>query len=158
MIYVTADLHGDVDRLRSLPVKLGRKDTLIVLGDFGFLWDGSKAEKKMLKWLGKRRYQLLFLDGAHENYDLLDSYEVTDFAGGRAQQISGKLYHLMRGEVYTIEEKKLLCFGGGESPDGNRGILPIPSQADAEDFHPQRKPGKPAGRRGIQPIRQIPEQ
>lgn len=117
MIYVTADLHGDVDRLRSLPVKLGRKDTLIVLGDFGFLWDGSKAEKKMLKWLGKRRYQLLFLDGAHENYDLLDSYEVTDFAGGRAQQISGKLYHLMRGEVYTIEEKKLLCFGGGESPD-----------------------------------------
>ncbi|MFR1808666.1 MAG: calcineurin-like phosphoesterase, partial [Pygmaiobacter massiliensis] len=71
MIYVTADLHGDVDRLRSLPVKLGRKDTLIVLGDFGFLWDGSKAEKKMLKWLGKRRYQLLFLDGAHENYDLL---------------------------------------------------------------------------------------
>ena len=40
-----------------------------------------------------------------------------DFAGGRAQQINGKLYHLMRGEVYTIEEKKLLCFGGGESAD-----------------------------------------
>ncbi|MEG0803795.1 MAG: metallophosphoesterase, partial [Pygmaiobacter sp.] len=117
MIYVTADLHGDLDRLRDLPVRLKRRDTLIVLGDFGFLWSGDSAEKKKLRWLGKRPYHLLFLDGAHENYDLLREYPVTDFLGGRAQQISGRLYHLLRGEIYTIEEKTLLCFGGGESED-----------------------------------------
>ena len=118
MIYVTADLHGDPDRLREAAAKrLKRQDTLIVLGDFGFLWRGDKAEQKLLKWLGKRPYTLLFLDGAHENYDLLREYAVESYAGGRARRISGRLYHLLRGEVYTIEGKKLLCFGGGESED-----------------------------------------
>ena len=55
MIYVTADLHGDADRLKEAAVKrLKRQDTLIVLGDFGFLWRGDKEEQKLLKWLGKR--------------------------------------------------------------------------------------------------------
>ena len=67
MIYVTADLHGDPDRLREAAAKrLKRQDTLIVLGDFGFLWRGDKAEQKLLKWLGKRPYTLLFLDGGGE--------------------------------------------------------------------------------------------
>jgi len=118
MIYVTADLHGDVLRLKEAAIKrLGKRDTLIILGDFGFLWDGSKREKKLLKWLGRRRYQLLFVDGAHENYDLLAGYPVEPLLGGQARHISGKLYQLMRGEIYTIEDKTLLCFGGGESED-----------------------------------------
>ncbi|WP_243166019.1 metallophosphoesterase family protein [Anaerofilum hominis] len=118
LIYVTADLHGDADRLKEAAVKrLKRQDTLIVLGDFGFLWRGDKEEQKLLKWLGKRPYTLLFLDGAHENYDLLRDYPAEPYAGGRARHISGRLYHLLRGEVYTIENKKLLCFGGGESED-----------------------------------------
>ena len=68
MVYLTADLHGDLDRLREAEKKLRRKDTLIVLGDFGFLWSGDKAERKLLRRLGKRKYTLLFLDGAHENF------------------------------------------------------------------------------------------
>lgn len=117
MIYVTADLHGDIDRLKKLPCRLTRKDTLIVLGDFGFLWKGDRAEKKLLHWLGKRPYQLLFLDGAHENFDLLGEYPAEDFAGAKARRISGRLYQLLRGEIYTIEGKTLLCMGGGESVD-----------------------------------------
>ena len=43
MIYVTADTHGEIDRFKEKDIRrLGRKDTLIVMGDFGFLWDGSK--------------------------------------------------------------------------------------------------------------------
>ena len=61
MVYLTADLHGDLDRLREAEKKLRRKDTLIVLGDFGFLWSGDKAERKLLRRLGKRKYTLLFL-------------------------------------------------------------------------------------------------
>lgn len=117
MIYVTADLHGDIDRLKKLPCRLTRKDTLIVLGDFGFLWTGSKAEQRQLKWLGRRPYQLLFLDGAHENYSLLKNYPAESFAGGEAQTISGRLRRLLRGEIYTIEDKTLFCMGGGESTD-----------------------------------------
>ena len=95
MIYVTADTHGEIDRFKEKDIRrLGRKDTLIVLGDFGFLWDGSKQEQKNLHWLTKRRYKILFLDGCH-----------------------GNVYYICRGSVLEIEDKKLLCFGGGESFD-----------------------------------------
>ena len=55
MIYVTADLHGDATRLRTKEIRrLKKGDTLIVLGDFGFLWQGTPKEKKLLKKLGKK--------------------------------------------------------------------------------------------------------
>lgn len=118
MIYVMSDTHGDVSRFRTPAVRrLKKTDTLIVLGDFGFLWNDSDAEKRALKKLGKVRYQLLFLDGSHENFDLLAQYPEVNFAGGTAQQLGKRLYRLRRGELYTIEEHTLLAFGGGESLD-----------------------------------------
>ena len=72
LIYVTGDLHGDMERFKSKKLKkLKKGDTLIVCGDFGFVWDGGKKEQKLLKWIGKRRYQILFVDGTHENFDRL---------------------------------------------------------------------------------------
>lgn len=118
MVYVTGDIHGEIERFQEKELKrLKKKDTLIVLGDFGFLWNGSKEERKNLKWLTKRRYQLLFLDGCHENFDMLKEYPVVDYMGGKAHHLGGNLYHIMRGSILEIEGKKLLCFGGGESCD-----------------------------------------
>lgn len=118
MIYVTSDLHGDLDRLKTAAVKkLRRHDTLIVLGDFGFIWEDSKKEKKLLKKLGKRKFQILFLEGTHDNYELLKQYPQELFCGGEARLISGKLRQLCRGGVFEIEGKKLFCFGGGVSRD-----------------------------------------
>lgn len=118
MIYVTGDIHGQIDRFGEKPLKrLKKQDTLVVLGDFGFLWDDSKQEQKNLKWLAKRRYQLLFIDGCHENFDLLRDYPIVEYKGGRARHLGGNLYYILRGSVLDIEGKKLLCFGGGESED-----------------------------------------
>ena len=73
MVYLTGDTHGDIDRFKHGKLRwLGKRDTVVVLGDFGFVWDGSKEEQKKLDWLRKRPYTLLFLDGSHENYDLLN--------------------------------------------------------------------------------------
>ena len=72
MVYLTGDTHGELDRFKHGKLRwLGKRDVVLVLGDFGFVWDGSKAEQKKLDWLRKRPYTLLFLDGSHENYDLL---------------------------------------------------------------------------------------
>lgn len=50
MIYFTGDLHGDYDRFKSKELKkLKKGDTLIVCGDFGFLWDGSKKNSRFSK-------------------------------------------------------------------------------------------------------------
>ena len=75
MVYLTGDTHGDIDRFKHGKLRwLGKRDTVVVLGDFGFVWDGSREEQKKLDWLRKRPYTLLFLDGSHENYDLLKQY------------------------------------------------------------------------------------
>lgn len=118
MIYVTADLHGDATRLRTKEIRrLKKGDTLIVLGDFGFLWQGTPKEKKLLKKLGKKKYQILFLDGAHENFDLLEQYPVEEWGGGQVRRIDGNLRYLMRGQVYVIEGKRIFTMGGGESDE-----------------------------------------
>jgi len=115
MIYVTGDTHGDLERFKK-PMfrKIKKRDTLIICGDFGFIWDGGKREKRILKWLGKRRYDVLFVDGVHENFDELESYPVEQWNGGNTRVISGKLRQLMRGNVFNIDGKKVLAFGGGD--------------------------------------------
>ncbi len=118
MVYITGDVHGDLSRFRHGKLRwLGKKDTLIILGDFGFIWAGDQQEKDALAWLARRKYTILFLDGTHENFDLLGEYPVSEYCGGKVHQIAGNLYHACRGSVFTIEDKKILCFGGGESTD-----------------------------------------
>lgn len=118
LIYVTGDTHGEMRRFHASELRrLKKGDTLIICGDFGFLWDGGEQEEKNLRKIGKLKYNVLFLDGTHENFDLLSRYPVEEWNGGKVQHICGGLYHLMRGQVYTIDGAKLFTFGGGESPD-----------------------------------------
>ncbi len=118
MIYVTGDTHGDYSRFKDPAIKkLRRGDTLIICGDFGFFWNGSRKEKSTIKKLTKKGYTIAFLDGCHENFDILEEYPVTEWNGGKARVIANNLIHLMRGQVYTIEDKKIFTFGGGHSQD-----------------------------------------
>lgn len=120
MIYVTGDIHGDITRFKNRKIKrLKKSDTLIVCGDFGFVYDDSEQEKKALKWLSKRRYNIVFVDGAHDNTELLQNYELCDFAGAPARRINDRVYLLLRGEVYNIEDKKIFAFGSGLSESYN---------------------------------------
>lgn len=118
MIFITGDTHADFSRFKNPMLrKLRKNDALIICGDFGFIWDGSPKEKKLLKKIGKLPYNVLFVEGSHENYDLLEQYEITEWCGGKTRQISGRLRQLMRGEVFTIAEKTVFAFGGGQTDD-----------------------------------------
>lgn len=118
MIYITGDIHGDFTRFKSPMLrKLRKNDALIVCGDFGFIWDGTAQEKKLLKKIGKLRYNVLFVEGSHDNYDLLEDYPVEEWCGGKTRPISGRLRQLMRGQVFEIAEKTVFAFGGGQSDD-----------------------------------------
>ncbi|MCL2036464.1 MAG: metallophosphoesterase [Oscillospiraceae bacterium] len=134
-IYVTGDTHGDIERFKQPAFrKIRKRDSLIICGDFGFIWDGGNKEKRLLKWLGKRRFDVLFVEGAHENFDELESYEVENWCGGKTRKISGKLRQLMRGQVFEIADKKILTFGGGEpdTPSETPGANPGTNPADYE--------------------------
>lgn len=124
MIYITGDTHGDFSRFKNPMLrKLRKQDALIICGDFGFIWDGGKREQKLLKKIGRLPYNVLFVEGSHENYDLLEEYEVSEWCGGKTRQISGRLRQLMRGQVYTIAEKTIFAFGGGQSDDTYSGLV-----------------------------------
>lgn len=123
MIYVTGDTHRDAHRLsRQALNRLRENDTLIICGDFGFVWDGSAKEHKLLHDLGSRKYHICFIDGTHENFSLLNEYPEVTWKYGKARQIADNLFYLMRGEVYHIEGLKILTMGGGESPDRDMRI------------------------------------
>ena len=119
MVYITGDTHGDISWFKNPKVKkLGEKDILIICGDFGFLWNPkSEAEKKNLEILKSKKYTICFLDGAHENFDMLDAYTPYRWKGGNAHKIANNIFHLMRGEIFTLDNKTFFVMGGGESDD-----------------------------------------
>jgi len=111
-------MHGDEQRLYDRKIRrLKKGDTLIVCGDFGFVWNGSKAEQKLLDYLGRRRYTVCFVGGTHENYDMIYSNRQTVWKGGRVNRISGNLLYMNRGQIFDIDGVKIFTFGGGESQD-----------------------------------------
>ena len=92
-------------------------DYLIICGDFGGVWDGSKEDEKLLNWYARQPYTTLFVDGNHENHTLLSQYPVEGWYGGKIHRIRLNLIHLMRGQYYTIDGKTFLTMGGAVSTD-----------------------------------------
>ena len=79
MLYITGDCHGDFRRftVKNFPEQkqLTKQDCVLIAGDFGGVWDGSRQEQYWLDWLDARPFTTLFVDGNHENFDLLEQYE-----------------------------------------------------------------------------------
>ncbi|WP_101697486.1 metallophosphoesterase [Clostridium minihomine] len=143
MIYLTGDMHGELDRFQSAEIRrLKRGDSLIVCGDFGFIWNGDRAEAKILQKLGSKKYNILFVDGAHENHDALEQYPVEEWNGGKVHHISGNLYHLMRGQVFTLEGNTFFTFGGGESQEKKM-------RQEAGKWWPQEMPNRQEMEEGV---------
>ncbi len=123
MIYITGDIHGDLNDLETREIsKLKKGDVLIITGDFGFIWDNSKSELKALKKLSKKKFNILFVEGVHENFELLTQYENCEIYGGTAKKIADNIYCLNRGEIYTVENKSIFALGGGVVEDSIENI------------------------------------
>ena len=133
-VWITGDTHGDwINRLNvdSFPEQkeMTQDDYIIICGDFG-IWDNSKREKYNLNWLDDKPFTTLFVSGNHDNYDILDGLEVSEWHGGLVNHIRPSIIHLMRGQVFTIEDRTFFTFGGASSHDISDGIL----EPDDPDF------------------------
>lgn len=127
MLYITGDTHGEHARFQYLDSAIEKTlcvgDKLFVCGDFGYIMRNSDEENQYLNFLTKKPYQILWVDGNHENFDLLSEFPVEEWCGGKAHVIRRdaegcpKIIHLMRGQVFEIEEKKIFTFGGAYSID-----------------------------------------
>ena len=137
MIYLTGDIHGGLRRFSaegmaefSLP-PLTAEDYVIVCGDFGIPWgrypyqDGAVLQGQPISWrdakdlkrLVKLKATFLFVDGNHENFDLLESFDEQVWHGGRVHVLQDNVLHLIRGEVFTLADITFLAFGGAKSVD-----------------------------------------
>lgn len=123
MIYITGDTHIPVD-IQKLSTKrfpqqkqMTKNDYVIICGDFGGVWDGNNEEKYWINWLKSKNFTTLFIDGNHENFEMLNSLPTVEFGGGVVHEVDDGIYHLMRGKVYTIDQKKFFVFGGASSHD-----------------------------------------
>lgn len=116
-IGITGDTHGDKDFKQIYEAKKQGYTHIIITGDFGYIWDNSFKEQKRLNHIDKIGIKILFIDGNHENHPLINSYPTVDIFNGKAHKITENITHLIRGEIYTINNKKIFTFGGADSID-----------------------------------------
>lgn len=142
MIYITGDCHSDFVRFNkeNFPeqTEMTKDDYVIICGDFGGVWnvdEESKRETWWMDWLEGRPFATLFVDGNHENFDRLYDYPVEEWHGGKVHKVRPSVIHLMRGQVYQIEGKKIFTFGGASSHDISGGIL----EPDDPDYKAKKK-------------------
>lgn len=120
-ILITGDKHGTFLPLFSLAEKIELKnsDILIIAGDAGYVWNEDYSygiETLQQIFPGT----IVFIDGNHENHALLNSLEICQWNGGKAHQVGDRVYHLMRGEIYSIYGNNFFTFGGARSIDKDR--------------------------------------
>lgn len=131
-VWITGDIHGNPIRLNEDSFYeqrhfSGPKDDniLFIAGDFGLVWDAfeSRREKELLDWLESLPFTVAVVDGNHENHKRLASYPTKEWRGGKVHEIRPHVLHLLRGEIFIIENKKFFIFGGAASHDISDGIL-----------------------------------
>lgn len=138
MIYITGDTHGDFRRFStdSFPEQKGltKSDYVIVCGDFG-IWADDRNHACWMQWLDEKPFTTLFVDGNHENFDMLKEFPVEHWNGGKVQFISESVIRLCRGETFSIDGHTFFVMGGAKSHDITDGIL----EPDDPNFKQKRR-------------------
>ena len=131
-LWVTGDTHvieGIYERLsykgfpESRTMNEFEDNFVVILGDCGLFWDPERALKDIAKlnsWLDSKPFDLMFLMGNHENYDVLEWFPVSDFRGGEARFVSDHITVLETGSVFDFDGVKYGVFGGALSIDKYR--------------------------------------
>jgi len=140
-IILSGDTHGmhDMGKVTEyfyVHKGYSKDDYLIILGDTGILWDGGQSDREVQTTLENLPVTTLWIDGNHDNFDMLEEYDTEIWHGGKVQFISDSIIHLCRGQVFELEEKTFFTFGGGYSTDKmNRtaGITWWPQEMPSND-------------------------
>ena len=118
-IYISGDTHGIQDAGKLARIRkddISEDDYIIICGDCGVLWH-EDFTKEFVEFFESLKATVLFIDGNHENYDMLNALPVVEILGGKAHKVSERIYHLLRGEIFTIGGRTFLAFGGADSHD-----------------------------------------
>ena len=128
-IFVTGDTHctHDIDKLlphkASTQItnyeKITKDDYMIIAGDAGIIWHdkNSPLTKDVISLYESFPWTTLFIDGNHENHKELATFPAEELNGGKVHKISDSIIHLMRGQIFTFNDKTIFTMGGADSID-----------------------------------------
>lgn len=124
-IMLLGDTHGDIEAVKTA-AKAARNlqmPYIIQVGDFGF-WphepSGAEFLEKASEVLQEVGVQLFFIDGNHENFDML--YEIPLQKNG-LRETAPNITHIPRGTRGRIGEFEFGFLGGGVSIDRAYRVL-----------------------------------
>jgi len=152
-VFITGDTHGS-DDLRRFSSKqfvegrdLNKNDVVIIAGDYGGLWfhwdtQQAKDQRYWIDWLNDKPWTTLFIDGNHENFNMLKELPVEHWDGNPVGVVADSILHLRRGYVYNINGFRIFTFGGAMSIDKMHRINQI-------SWWPEEIPNKEETERGI---------
>lgn len=160
MIYITGDTHGDIDISRisfhnwEESRHLGEDDYLIICGDFGFPFlptdfsenyptkDSARSSRHSyehwMRWLSERKYNILWVDGNHDNHTFWYNQPLSSWHGGLVNfhPLAPNVIHLKRGEYYEIDGHSFWVMGGAKSHDKLTRIPDVSWwEAEIPDIH-----------------------
>ena len=124
MICIIGDLHADLKKLLHIAEEVLRTDGhhyLLCCGDFGFFMDNDTECLSVLEQFD--RITLLFIDGNHEAFPLLNTLAFSEWNGSKVSFLRKNVLHIKRGEVLSLEGKTIFCLGGAASPDRTQRLL-----------------------------------
>ena len=124
-IFLVADLHTPhfiKKVLNSNFVKkynINSKDYIIILGDTGLLSSNkiTSEEKYIHRYLDDKPFTTLFIDGNHDNINIINNLDQIKLFDSIVGKLSDKIFHLHRGCIYNILNKNILTIGGAFSID-----------------------------------------
>ncbi|WP_104194520.1 metallophosphoesterase [Cryobacterium sp. M25] len=114
------DTHGDMQHVLTVARTMSARgiEHLVVLGDFGFLWPGRNWGidiDKLSRRLKMTAQTLAFVDGNHEDFDLLYKFPVADDG---LRWIRPNIVHIPRGyRTVLASGATLAALGGANSVD-----------------------------------------
>ena len=106
MSIVLGDIHGRWNVINHI-VNSCRPDVIFQLGDFGIwreMWEVDNIH------IGDTK--LYFIPGNHENWDVLDRYEL-----GKIHEVGRNIFYCAFGSMLTYQNQNILFCGGADSID-----------------------------------------
>ena len=137
-VFITGDKHGSMRMLFGISEKklMGENDVLIITGDTGYVQDGDYPHKiRTIERLFPGT--LCFIDGNHDNHEILSSLPISLWNGGRVHMLGERVCHLMRGELYSIHGSNFFTLGGARTVanfiEGEEGVDWWPGEEPAAE-------------------------
>ena len=124
MIYITGDTHREFYKLHD--VEKNKDSMLIILGDVGINYYLDERDKKLKEQLNSYNIKLFCIQGNHEERpENISTYKEIDMFGGKVfiEEEYPNLIFAKNGELYDIDNKKVLVIGGAYSVDKNYRII-----------------------------------